>query len=127
MAHSSNTDEYGLPAAIDFSALTSPFRLLVMNGAGAWALCGAGIRADAVGSSPVKAGQIARGWLPHSAVRKIEAGAAIAAYASLMSDATGRVVTATTGNKIIGKALAAASAAGDLITVLYDTGLGTAP
>ena len=47
---------------------------------------------------------------------RVEAGAAIALDANLTSDASGRAVTAATGNKCVGVAREAAAAAGDLIT-----------
>ena len=55
---------------------------------------------------------------------KVEAGAAVAAGAEIMSDTSGRAVTAaTTGNRTMGIALNAAAAAGELITVI----LGVTP
>jgi len=47
-----------------------------------------------------------------------EAGAAITQGAQLSTDTVGRVVTAATTNRLIGKALQAAGAAGDKIKVL---------
>lgn len=49
---------------------------------------------------------------------EVEAGAAIAAGASVTSDSTGRVKLAATGDVAIGTALEAAIAAGDIIHVL---------
>lgn len=51
-------------------------------------------------------------------VSKVVAGAAIADGAEVMSDNEGRAVTATATNAKVGKALAAASAAGEIIPVL---------
>ncbi len=48
----------------------------------------------------------------------VEAGAAIAANATLKSDSTGRAITYATSGAKVGIALAAASAAGDFIEVL---------
>lgn len=48
----------------------------------------------------------------------VEAGAAIAAGATLKTDASGRAITWATSGAKVGLALAAASAAGDLIEVL---------
>lgn len=49
----------------------------------------------------------------------VETGAAVALDADLMVDATGRVVTLTTGGKVpLGRAMEAASAAGGFIEVL---------
>lgn len=49
---------------------------------------------------------------------KVVAGAAVAAGVGVMSDATGRAITATATNKVQGIALEAAAGAGELITVL---------
>lgn len=60
---------------------------------------------------------------------QVEAGAAIAADAALMSDATGRAVTLTAGGKApVARALTAATAAGDVIEILLvpSAGLVTA-
>ena len=48
----------------------------------------------------------------------IEAGAVIAADASIATDAEGRAVTAAGANVVAGKALAAAAAVGDIIPAL---------
>lgn len=54
-------------------------------------------------------------------VLEVEAGAAVAAGALVASDADGRAVTATTG-AYVGRALDAATAAGDLIPVQFRPG-----
>lgn len=51
-----------------------------------------------------------------------EAGAAVAKGALLTADSQGRVVTASTGNKVVGRALEAAAAAGGLIEVQFMPG-----
>lgn len=48
---------------------------------------------------------------------KAAAGAAVSAGAALMTDSSGRLITATSTNHRVGVALEAASAAGQLITV----------
>jgi hypothetical protein len=50
-------------------------------------------------------------------VSKAVAGAAVAAGAGLMTNTSGQVITATTGNKRLGQAIEAATAAGQLITI----------
>lgn len=50
-------------------------------------------------------------------VTKAAAGAAVSAGAALMTDSSGRLITATSTNHRVGVALEAASAAGQLITV----------
>lgn len=54
-------------------------------------------------------------------ISKVYAGAAVAAGAEVMSDATGRAITASAAagaNRVIGVALEAAAAAGEVISVL---------
>lgn len=50
---------------------------------------------------------------------EVEAGAAVTAGNDVASDAEGRAVNATTGNTILGKALTAATAAGEVVEVLF--------
>lgn len=51
------------------------------------------------------------------AIARVVAGAAVAALAKVASDASGRAVTAASGNHVLGKALTAAAQAGDVIEV----------
>ena len=53
-----------------------------------------------------------------------EAGAAFAKDVPLMLDATGRVIAWTTTNKAVGRSMAAAGAAGDMVEVLLQVGAG---
>jgi hypothetical protein len=53
-------------------------------------------------------------------IAKAEAGAAISRGDQLTVDASGRVITAVTGNNTCAKALMAAGAAGDIIEVLVN-------
>ena len=55
-------------------------------------------------------------------VIKVEAGAAVAVDANVSSDNQGRAITSASGNRINGKALQAASAAGEMIEVLLTKG-----
>lgn len=57
-----------------------------------------------------------------SGVTKVAAGAAVAKWASVQSDATGRAVTAASGGRPQGMALEAATAAGQIIAVLLRPG-----
>lgn len=50
---------------------------------------------------------------------EVEAGAAIAIGADVSSDAAGKAITSATGDAILGKALSAASADGEVIEVLF--------
>lgn len=56
-----------------------------------------------------------------SGVSKAVAGAVIAVNAEVTADANGKLVTATTGDYVIGTALVAAGAANELIPVLLRT------
>lgn len=51
-------------------------------------------------------------------VSQVIAGAAITRGASIASDSSGKAKTAATGNRVLGKALDAAAADGDIIRVL---------
>lgn len=55
--------------------------------------------------------------LPDGGIVKIEAGAAVSQDANIMSDTSGRAIAATATNNIMGVALEAASAAGEIIAV----------
>lgn len=51
---------------------------------------------------------------------KVEAGAAIAVNAKIMTNASGQAVTATTGNAAVGLARSSAAAAGDIIEMYFN-------
>ena len=53
---------------------------------------------------------------------EIEAGAAVANGSLIASDATGRAIVATSGNPILGRAVVAASAAGEIIDIITARG-----
>lgn len=59
----------------------------------------------------------------HDGIVLVEAGAAITFGVKLTSDGTGRAVTAVATNEVIGVALEAATAAGDLIRMLIRPGI----
>jgi hypothetical protein len=63
---------------------------------------------------------------PNGCKVEITAGAAVAAGALVMSDATGRAITATATNSVHGKALTAAAAADEVITILFYKGASVA-
>lgn len=58
-------------------------------------------------------------------VTKAVAGAAITAGDFLMTDTSGRLITATSTNHRVGQAMEAATAAGQIITAALFPGLGT--
>jgi hypothetical protein len=51
-------------------------------------------------------------------VAKVKAGAAFNAGVLIMSSAAGKAVTATSGNRILGMAVTAAAADGDIVSIL---------
>ena len=63
---------------------------------------------------------------PDGAKVEVAAGAAVTAGALVTSDATGRAVTAATGNRVNGRALTAAGAADEVITILFRKGADAA-
>ncbi len=81
---------------------------------------GAGVLADGVSMEPADADLKAFSMgIKNGSVVKVEAGAAVTANADVTPDSVGRAVTSTSTDAICGKALEAASAAGDIIAVLF--------
>lgn len=79
---------------------------------------GAGLAADGViQSKPDAAGKALAFACQPGQVSKVVAGAAVARGALLEADSSGRAITQSSG-KILGKALAAAGAAGEIIPAL---------
>ncbi len=107
-----------LPGAVASTDLSAhQFKFVDIDASGEIAVAGAGV--DSVGvlqNKPSAQGRAATVWGPGS-VCKVIAGAAVAAGARVTPDATGRAVTAVTGNRINGRALMAAGAAGEIISV----------
>lgn len=108
-----------LTAAADLS--TYQFRCVKMTSTGI-NICGtAGEAVDGIlQNKPAALGQEVA--LMCNGISKAVAGAAITKGAQVMTDTQGRVITAATaGSKIIGRALAAANNAGEIIPVLFST------
>ncbi len=107
---------FSLDAAGDLSAEQHTFMLCDANGRAAQA--GAGV--DVVGAlqnDPSALGEAAN--IMATGISKVVAGAAVAAGAQVMSDSTGRAITATgTGAFVAGVALEAAANADEIIAVL---------
>lgn len=107
MATHNETGITSLPAAADFSALTSSYRLVVRNGSGQAALCGAGARPfGQMDGDSVPAGRQTRiQKFGGKAQLKCEAGGVIAVGDLVGSDGTGRLVEITAaGGFVIGEA-----------------------
>lgn len=88
------------------------------------ALCGAGVRADGVIYQKPRATIGTAVGVIILGTAEVVAGAAVATGAMVTSDATGRAITAATGNAVNGTAMNAAAAAGDVIEVrLHSAGV----
>lgn len=107
---------FTLVAAADYSA--SQFRFIDVDTTGKGATpTAAGGRVVGVRNNKPKSGEAAT--VVVNGVSIVEAGAAVAVGADVMTDTTGRAITAaTTGSNIAGIALEAASAAGQFIAIL---------
>lgn len=104
----------GMVAGADLSA--AQHRFVVVNASGKVVLAGAGAAVDGVVQNNPEADQAATVWGVGS-VSKVEAGAAVAQGALVAPNATGQAITAVSGNYIAGRALQAATGAGQLISV----------
>jgi hypothetical protein len=102
-----------LVAAADLSA--KQYYIVDVDTAGKAALCGAGeVPFGSLQNKP-EAGYVAE--VQVYGVAKVVAGAIVAVGASVTSDANGKAVTATTGDNVLGTALVASAADGDIIPV----------
>lgn len=111
--------KFSLEASGDLSA--SQFRFVTADANGQAAVAGAGVPTIGVLQDKPSAAGIA-GEIMGDGITKVVAGAAVTAGAQVMSDATGRAVTATTGNHIAGQALETAANAGEIISVFLKHG-----
>jgi len=127
MAYTQDGDRFGAPAAADFSAEgAGQYRAVKRDAAGSVVLCAAndtgfeGILQDtpAVGRTAT---------VKTMATSKAVIGAAVVNGALLTSDAAGRFVTATVGQRVLARAHAAGSGTGVIIPVRIQNGLSTAP
>jgi hypothetical protein len=110
-----------IEAAADLSALQ--YRAVKMSSTGLTPCTVAGEKIAGVSQNKPITGQVVD--LAVVGVTKFVAGAAVARGALVMTDTAGRVITsATAGSTIIGWALEAAGAAGDIITVLLNPAMG---
>jgi Uncharacterized conserved protein (DUF2190) len=116
MAYEQGLRNIGVPASADLSA--SQFCFMTINSSGQLALPSAGGDADGVLQDKPTAAT-AQGELAISGVSKVVVGSVgVTAGDLLQVEATGKVITAaTTGHKIVGRALAT-GAAGVTIPVL---------
>lgn len=116
MAYAIYDNAISLPANGDLSG--SQYKLGTINSSGKVAVTGAGAAADGViQNDPAAADRAVSLLTDRGTVSKAVAGAAVSNGDQLESDSTGRVITRSSGIRV-GKALAAAAAAGDIIPVL---------
>lgn len=109
--------EITLAAGADLSA--KQYFIVKVDSSGDAVLAGDGEAAIGILQNKPTSGDAAT--VAVSGVSKCEAGASITAGALVSSDASGNVVTAATGDIVLGKALASADD-GDIIPVLIQTG-----
>ena len=116
MAYAINEQTVSIPASGDLS--TKQYFLGTIDSNGQVAVTGAAAAADGViQNDPAAQGRATSLLSTRGSVSKAVAGAAISAGAALEADSSGRVVTRSSGVRV-GKALEAAGAAGDIISVL---------
>lgn len=94
----------------------SQYLFVVANSSSKVALAGAGVDVLGVLNNDPNTNQSAE--VVVNGVAKVRAGAAVAAGAKVMANASGQAITATATNKAVGVALAAAAAANEVIPVL---------
>jgi hypothetical protein len=118
MAYKENVKNISVAAAADLSANQYKFGLIGATGVALNTTSGGPV--DGVIQEGVAVAGEAE-TLGVSGVSKVVAGAAITAGAPVMSNATGLAITATATNLVVGKAITAATASGNVISVLLDT------
>lgn len=118
MARQQQVQSLSLEAGADLSA--AQFRVMALSSG--QVVQQTSSSAQSVGvlqNNPSAQGQAAE--VAYAGLVKIVAGAAVAQDALVMSDTQGRAVTATSTNRVIGQALSAAGAAGELLEVLLQS------
>lgn len=107
-------------ASADLSA--SQYRFAVINSSGQLAIVASnGANADGVlVTKPSAQGQA--GSLQYDGVAKVVVASAVTAGDAISSSANGRAQTATTGQRVLGRAMESASGAGQIVAVLLKVG-----
>lgn len=116
-------DQYGGDitrlAAADLSAATSQYTIMRATSATQVNITTAATQAPlGILQNRPASGQAAEVRVNSGATSKAIAGAAVTAGVEVMSDSTGRCITATTTNEVVGIALSSAANANELIDVL---------
>lgn len=105
-----------LPASGDLSS--SQYFFGAVNTSGQVAACGDGAKADGViYNDPAAAGRATQ--LAIAGRVKVVAGGAVTVGDDISSDSSGRAVPVVSGDFTLGTALEAATAAGDVISILF--------
>jgi hypothetical protein len=115
---------YSYPAAADLR--TSQYCFAVLNGSGQAALIGANAIPDGQIHNLPNTGEMCRLVQKEGVVLKAKYGGTVAVNALLTTDASGRLVTATSGQNVVAKALVA-GVVNDIGQVLYYRYRGVAP
>lgn len=114
---------FTLPAGADFSA-GAQFRFCDVSSTGKAVNPSAG--GGVIGVRYTKSKQDEAATIVHSGIAIVETGGAVAAGALVAADATGKAVTAATGNVVAGRALEASTGTGIQIAVLLIPNTATA-
>lgn len=117
MAYEQPGFKFTLIAAADLR--THQYKFVDVDATGKAALGANGGRVAGVQQGKANTGEAVE--ICHSGISKVVAGAAVTAGDEIMSDASGRAITATSTNQRVGIALQTASGAGILIPVLLRT------
>tara|TARA_R110000851_G_scaffold50512_3_gene120563 strand:+ start:1945 stop:2319 length:375 start_codon:yes stop_codon:yes gene_type:complete len=117
MALSNTIALQSFDAGVDLSAKKN--YLIALNSSGKAILSSVNARIDGVLQNNPVSGEVASLATVEGTIVKCVASAAITLGDNLAAVATGKVKTAASTNEIIGKALEAATADGDLISVLF--------
>lgn len=82
-------------------------------------LAGAGENAVGVNTENAASGEVTGVMMESGSLIEVVSGAAVAVGAKVASDANGRAITATAGAEVLGEVLEAATAADELITMIW--------
>jgi hypothetical protein len=117
---------YSWPAAVDLSA--DQYQIGVLNSSGQIALAGANALSPAgvIHNLPA-AGEQARIVIVRGVIIKARLGGTVPLGSKLTTDATGRLVVATTGQNVCAIASDTAGVVGDIVPVLWLGYAGVAP
>ena len=126
MKHAANYENVTSITLFAAVAVIAIYRAVVLTDDGASEYPEAGGDVDNISMAPTTyIGEAFQGAQPTGAKVKIEAGAPVAINDLVAADAEGRAVPAEAGDTVIGKAVTAAGAIGEVIAIMF-TPKGTA-